>query len=137
MFWEITDSPSKLDEDLVGEGVLRHGRSLAVDGDARTLACFVRKDEKLVGGGLGRTEYGRLFITLVWVVEELRGQGIGTGIMLRMEQEALARKCRDALIETLLERNVRLYERLGYKSLARIERYVGMFSRHIMLKSLE
>jgi hypothetical protein len=53
-----------------------------------------------------------------------------------MEQEAVARDCQDALIETLLEQNVRLYERLGYRSLARIPQYVGDFTRHIMIKCL-
>lgn len=136
MSWEITSSPSQLDESVVSSGVFDHGRLLASDGNAQTLACFLRKDGEVVAGGLGRTEYKRLFITSVWVTEHLRGQGIGSALISRMEQEALARECQDALIETLLEPNVRLYERLGYRSLARIPQYIGDFTRHIMVKSL-
>lgn len=135
MIWDITSSPSENDESVVSNGVFDHGRRLASDGNAQDLACFLRVDGKVVAGGLGRTEYRRLFITSVWVTESLRGQGIGSEIISRMEREAVARKCHDALIETLLEPNVRLYERLGYNSLARIPKYVGDFTRHIMLKS--
>ncbi len=134
--WEITSSPSGFDESVVSEGVFEYGRRLASDGNAQSLACFLRKDGDVVAGGLGRTEYGRLFITSVWVSEWLRGQGIGSEIISRMEREAIARNCRDALIETLIERNVKLYERLGYTSIAHIPHYVGDFTRQIMLKTL-
>lgn len=136
MTWEITNNPSDLDESVVANGVFDHGRRLASGGNAQALACFLREDGQVIAGGLGRTEFGRLFITSVWVTESRRGQGIGSEIILRMEREAFDRKCQDALIETLLEPNVRLYERLGYQSLARIPHYVGDFTRYIMLKSL-
>jgi ribosomal protein S18 acetylase RimI-like enzyme len=134
--WEITSSPSEFDQSVVNDGVFEYGRRLASDGNALGLACFTRRDARLVAGGLGRTEYSRLFITSVWVSEHLRGNGLGSEIISRMEREALARNCRDALIETLIERNVKLYERLGYTSIARIPHYVGDFTRHIMLKTL-
>jgi ribosomal protein S18 acetylase RimI-like enzyme len=121
---------------LFTEGVFEHGRSLAAGGQAQALACLLRREEDVVAGGLGRTEYGRLFITSVWVLESLRGQGIGSEIIFRMEREAIARKFHDALIETLIESNVRLYERLGYRRLVRIPNYVGEFTRSILLKSL-
>lgn len=133
---EITNSPTECDESVVRDGVFDHGRRIASDGNAETLACFLRKDGEIIAGGLGRTEYRRLFITSVWVKEHLRGQGIGSEIISRMEKEAVARKCNDALIETLLEPNVILYERLGYRSVAVIPRYLGNFTRYIMLKDL-
>jgi ribosomal protein S18 acetylase RimI-like enzyme len=134
--WELTGTPSKNDESVISDGVFDHGRSLASGGNAQALACFVRQDGTVVAGGLGRTEYGRLFITSVWVVDQLRGQGIGSEVITRMEREAITRGCHDALIETLIEANVRLYERLGYKSVARIPTYVGDFTRSIMVKPL-
>jgi ribosomal protein S18 acetylase RimI-like enzyme len=136
MAWEISSSPSELDESVFNNVVFDHGRRLAADGNAQALACFLRKDGKVITGGLGRTEYRRLFITSVWVTESLRGQGIGSEIITRIEQGAFARECQDALLETLREPDVGLYERLGYHILARIPNYVGDFARHIMLKSL-
>jgi len=134
--WELTGTPSKNDESVISDGVFEQGRGLATGGKAQALACFVRQDGMVIAGGLGRTEYGRLFITSVWVVADLRGQGIGSEVITRMEREAITRGCHDALIETLIEANVRLYERLGYKSVARIPKYVGDFTRSIMVKPL-
>lgn len=121
---------------MINDGVLEYGRSLASDGNADTIACLFRNDGTLVGGGLGRTEYNRLFVSALWVLEERRGQGIGRQIIHRMEQEAISRGCRDALIETLIEQNMLLYDKLGYKCIAVVPNYVGNFTRFIMLKTL-
>ena len=134
--WEITNAPSDNDEGIIHAGVLEYGRGLAVDGGAKTLACFVRTDGDVIAGGVGRTEYDRLFLSSIWVAELFRGQGLGSEIIARMEQAARDRGCRDALIETLIHRNVRLYERLGFISIAIVPNYVGSFSRHIMVKGL-
>jgi GNAT superfamily N-acetyltransferase len=134
--WEIASVPSNYDEELVRGGVLEYGRRLAADGGTQHLACFVRAGNDLIGGGIGRTEYNRLFISSVWVAERFRGEGIGSEIITRMEFAARDRGCYDALIETLIDSNVRLYERLGYTSIAIVPKYVGDFSRYIMLKVL-
>jgi GNAT superfamily N-acetyltransferase len=136
LLWEISASPSKADETFVSDRVLAFGRSLAVDGNAQPLACFVREEGTVVAGGVGRTEYSRLFVSSLWVTERLRCQGIGAAILARMESEALTRLCNDALIETLNDRVARMYQRLGYKPLATVPGYVGPFSRHVLIKRL-
>ena len=134
---EVTPTPSTGDTATIEDGVFSHGRAVAADGNAQPLACLMREGDELIAGALGRTEYGRLFIHSVWVAESYRGAGIGSETIVRMEQEALGRGCSDALIETLLDRNARLYERLGYESIAVIPRYVGTFTRYIMVKTLQ
>ena len=98
------------------------------------MACTVREDDALIAGGIGRTEFSRLFISLVWVAESKRGQGLGTEVLVRMEIEAQARGCKDSIIETLNDRIAGLYARLGYQTEAIVSGYVGPFNRHIMLK---
>ncbi len=134
--WQITSTPSSDDAEIVTRGVFDYGRGLASGGGAQSLACFVREGDSVIGGGIGRTEYNRLFVSSLWVSERYRGQGIGSEILLRMEREASDRGCRDALIETLIDANLVLYGRLGYKSVATITNYVGPFTRHIMVKDL-
>ncbi len=56
--WEITSSPSESDESVVVAGVFAHGRTLAANGNAQPLACFVRVNEKLIGGGVGEPSMG-------------------------------------------------------------------------------
>ena len=132
--WTIdAEAPAK-DVATVVNGVFAHGRSQAKDGDAEPISCLVRDKTLVVAGGSGRTEYHRLFVNHLWVAEELRGQGIGSRILLLLESEAARRGCRDALIETLDDSVARFYDRLGYKQIAFVASYVGHFNRHIMLK---
>jgi hypothetical protein len=54
-----------------------------------------------------------------------------------LEKAAYARGCKDALIETLNDRTANLYTRLGYESVAMIPRYVGSFTKHVLVKPLD
>ena len=133
--WHIGEQVPEEERDAIVEGVLSRGRAQAHDGNARPLACRVYEGSHLVAGGLGRTEYQRLFVTHLWVDEPLRGRGIGTRILLELEAEAARRGCQSSLIETLDDRVARHYQRLGYVPVAVITGYVGRFDRHIMLKT--
>lgn len=132
--WALAADASAEDLAVVANGVFSHGRALAADGNAEPIACLVRDRERIVAGGSGRTEYGRLFVSYLWVDEALRGQGIGRRILSELESEAARRGCRDALIETLDDTLARLYGRLGYETVAVVAGYVGRFSRHIMIR---
>jgi len=133
--WRICEEITEQEQDAIVEGVLSHGRAQAQDGNAQPLACLVYEAGRLVAGGVGRTEYRRLFVTHLWVYEPLRGQGIGTRILLKLEAEAARRGCAGSMIETLDEGVASLYQRLGYAPVAVVAGYVGPFNRHIMLKS--
>ena len=132
--WQICDEITEQQRDAIVEGVLTHGRTQAHDGNAQPLACLVHKAGRLVAGGVGRTEYQRLFVTHLWVAESLRRRGIGTRILLELEAEAARRGCAGSMIETLDERVASLYQRLGYVPVTVVAGYVGPFNRHIMLK---
>jgi len=134
--FEVTSAPLDADVSIVSRGVLNHGKALAVDGNARPIACFVRNNGVVVAGAVGRTEYGRLFVNHVWVSENRRSNGLGTAILETLEREAIRLGCSSAVIETLNDRVAGLYSRSGYKTIAVVTQYVGPFNRHIMLKIL-
>jgi GNAT superfamily N-acetyltransferase len=133
--WSISEDASTQDLAVVAEGVFAYGRAQARDSDAKPISCLVREGTRIVAGGSGRTEYGRLYVGYLWVTEALRGNGIGSRVLLELEAEAAKRGCRDALIETLEESVAQLYARLGYEQVAYIPSYVGSFNRHFMLKT--
>jgi GNAT superfamily N-acetyltransferase len=133
--WDITHTPTAADVAAVEADVLRHGRTLASDGHPRPLAVLVRRNGELVAGGVGRTEFDRLFVTSLWVAEPLRGAGVGTRLLRQLEQAARSSGCSSSLIETLFDGVASLYERNGYEPLARIPDFVGPYTRHILLKT--
>jgi GNAT superfamily N-acetyltransferase len=135
--WSIEDAADAADLAVLADGVLAHGRAEAAAGNARPLACFLREHGSVVAGASGRTEYGRLFVACLWVAPDRRRRGLGREALSRIEAAARARGARDALIETLSDATARFYARLGYTPLATIERFVGPFTRHVLLKRLE
>jgi GNAT superfamily N-acetyltransferase len=121
---------------VIAEGVFSHGRAQACDGNAEPIACLVLDGPRVVAGGTGRTEYRRLFVSHLWVTEDLRRQGLARRTLQALESEAIHRGCSDALIETLDDGVAAVYGRLGYRSVAVVTGYVGPFNRHILLKLL-
>ncbi|MFN9695129.1 MAG: GNAT family N-acetyltransferase [Synechococcaceae cyanobacterium] len=134
LIWSLERDAQPEDLAVLADGVFTHIRDQLADGDAAPIACLVREGTRVVAGGSGRTECQRLFIHNLWVAPEHRGQGIARKVLAELESEAVHRGCRDALIETLDDSVASLYFRLGYQPLVVVERYLGRFNRHIMLK---
>ena len=134
--WEVLEHALEQDLALVSRGVIEFGRGLAVAGKAKAVACLVREGKTIIAGRTGKTEYSRLFVNYLWVTGNLRGQGLGTAVLDRLESEALIRGCTEALLETLDDRTARLYGRLGYNQVGTVARYVGPFTKYIMVKVL-
>ena len=131
---EVSETAKPEDIEVIESAVLNHGRAQAAAGNARDLFVFVRDGGPLIAGGCGRTEYGRLFVTSLWVTESMRGQGIGRCVLEALEGEAIARGCADSLLDTLLAENVEFYRCCGYSVVALVPRYVGPFTRTILVK---
>lgn len=134
--WSIEDAPTDKDLAVVSAGVVKFGRAEAEGSDPRPLACFLREEGIIVAGATGRVEFGRLFVGYLWVREDLRGTGLGSSVLRRIEDAARERGARDSLIETMSDRTAHLYRRCGYVDIATIPRYVGSFTRYVMLKNL-
>ncbi|MFK2902450.1 GNAT family N-acetyltransferase [Dyella ginsengisoli] len=56
---------------------------------------------------------------------EARGKGVGSALLATVEQAARQRGCRELRLEVRLDNAsaIRLYERLGYRRLGRLERF--------------
>jgi len=135
--WTLDAQAPEDDLKVISEGAFSHGRAQARDGNAEPIACLVRDGRRVVAGGTGRTEYRRLFVSYLWVTEDLRRQGLARRILQALESEAAHRGCGEAQIETLDDGVAALYGRLGYRSVAVVSGYVGPFNRHILLKLLK
>ncbi|GAB7540068.1 GNAT family N-acetyltransferase [Burkholderia sp. 3C] len=91
---------------------------------------------EIVGGLWGMTGYEWLFTQLLVVPEAARGSGVGTRLMRLAEQEAVARGCHHAWLDTFSFQARPFYERLGYACFAELPDYPTGFSRYFMKKAL-
>ena len=84
--------------------------------ERREIAFFLRDENGSVIGGVcgGYGNYGWLWIGLLWVAEELRGQGYGAQLLGQIEEEAKRNGCTHAYLNSFSFQGVEFYQKLGY-----------------------
>ncbi|MEJ6001398.1 GNAT family N-acetyltransferase [Paucibacter soli] len=92
---------------------------------------------QIVGGLWGSTGYGWLYTQLLAVPEHLRGQGMGSKLLLQAEAEARSRGCVGSWLDTFSFQARGFYEGLGYKVFGEIGDYPPGGSRCFMSKRLD
>jgi GNAT superfamily N-acetyltransferase len=119
----LTDAPGKRAEAVIGTGLAEYNRSQASYTDARPLAVLVRDPQSgdVLGGLLGRTTLGLLFVDLIHLPDALRGQGLGSRVLATAEQEARRRGCTAATLFTIHFQAPGFYARHGWREVGRIE----------------
>ena len=112
-------------------------RSNLPDGEDTTLEIYVLgNNDSLIGGLVGRTEWGWLHVSAIWVDEPHRHRGIATELLRRAEGEARSRGCTAARLNSWDFQAPDLYRRLGYNEYARLDDYPPGHTDHYFRKSL-
>jgi GNAT superfamily N-acetyltransferase len=134
----LTDAPTDLDESVVQGGLADFNALKAGYRDWRPLAALLRDPDTgaTLGGMIGRTSYGLLFIDLVYLPETLRGQDIGSKLLSMMEREGAARGCKSAFLLTITYQAPGFYERQGWTEFGRIACDPPGTARVFMTKTL-
>ena len=95
-------------------------------GDYAPFGILARDSEGAILGGLiGGTSYGWLLIKILWVAEDLRGQGLGARMVRLAEEEALSRGCHGAWLDSSSPRARNFYAKLGYETFGMLENREG------------
>ncbi|WP_432413247.1 GNAT family N-acetyltransferase [Pantoea allii] len=87
----------------------------------KPLAVIVRNEYGVVlGGMIGRTYLGLLFVDLVYLPSEVRGKGLGSQILKCVEDEGRSRGCKTAVLYTITFQAPLFYEKNGWKRFGEI-----------------
>ncbi len=133
----LTENPDPSAREVIASGLGWFNTERAGPGEWRRLAVLVQDEAGVTVGGLwGITSYGWLFIELLFLPPELRGQGLGTRLLAQAEAEALARGCHGAWLDTFEFQARGFYERLGYGVFGQLGDYPDGFVRFFMKKML-
>ena len=124
----VTDTPDSKAEAVIEEGLARFNEENAGYRDSRPLAVLVSDPETkvVVGGLLGRTSLGLLFIDLFFLPASLRKCGLGGRIMQEAEDEARRRSCRKAVVTTINFQAPEFYQHHGYRVFGQIDCHPGV-----------
>ena len=102
----------------------------------RPLTITLREGSKIVGGLVGETFLGWLYVSALWVADDYGRQGYGTRIMQAAEQEARRRGARGVYLDTLSFQAPEFYAKLGYREFGKLEDFPAGQSRHWLAKAL-
>lgn len=134
---ETTDAPSEADRTVILDG-LRAYNMAAAGMTTRPIAVLIHDDDSQTVGGLtGRTGGGWLFIEYFWIPETMRRSGMGTALIRHAEEEAVARGCIGAWLDTFSFQAPGFYERQGYSVFGVLEEFPAGERRHFMRKRLD
>ncbi|MGF1456483.1 MAG: GNAT family N-acetyltransferase [Alphaproteobacteria bacterium] len=95
--FDVIDDPTPGERAVIDKGLQAHAARLSVPLQREPLAIMLRDEDGDILAGLLAHWYaahGACIIQDLWVHEELRGRGIGHGLMMRLENELLMRGCR-------------------------------------------
>ncbi len=93
--------------------------------------------ERWQGGLTARITQRWLFLHLLGVAPQARGQGVGTRLMQAIEEEARARGCLGVWLDTYSFQAPGFYARLGYEEVGRIPDYPPGHARIVLAKRLD
>lgn len=134
----VEDNPDPGDIRTVISKILEYNDNSQQDKDiAYPLSVFIRDAQnEIVGGLMGKTHWGWLFISHLWVAEGLRGQGYGKQLLLKAEQAAKQRGCSHAYLDTFSFQALGFYQRLDYKIFGVLQDYPPGHARYFLQKQL-
>ncbi|HET6446991.1 MAG TPA: GNAT family N-acetyltransferase, partial [candidate division Zixibacteria bacterium] len=100
---------------IIGRGVGSYNTQQAGDNQFQRL-CFALhgSDSEIVGGVLGEVYWGWFYVDLLWVKEDLRGQGYGHRLLAMAEDEARKRGAKNAYLDTFSFQAPEFYKDHGY-----------------------
>jgi GNAT superfamily N-acetyltransferase len=133
----ITSEANPADVEALRAGLTQHAAAKNRERDYQVLVVLLRDNTgEIVGGLYGNTLWGWLEISLLWVAESQRGARLGSRIMAAAEQEAIARGCRYAKVETFSFQALEFYRKQGYEVFAELNDFPVGESLYFLKKRL-
>jgi GNAT superfamily N-acetyltransferase len=134
----LTDMPTPKDEALVEQGLADFNEQQTGYRDWRALAALARDPDtgETLGGMIGRTSYGLMFIDTVFLPEALRGQDLGSRLLAIMEEEGARRGCQMGFLYTITFQAPEFYVRHGWQEFGRVACHPPGSARVFMSKKL-
>jgi GNAT superfamily N-acetyltransferase len=135
---KYVENPDKSVWGVIVNGLKEFNSSRAGEDQMRELClALYSPDQEVVGGVIAETYWNWLFVNVMWVKEELRGQGFGAKLLKMTEEEAIKRGAQHAYLDTFSFQAPEFYSKNGYKVFGKLENFPPGQQRFFYEKELQ
>ena len=109
-----------------------------VGDDGHTPLNIMQYDENgdIIGGILGGTYWGWMYVDILWVHESHRKKGIGSKLLTEAEREAVCRGCHHVHLDTMSWQAPEFYKRFGYEVIGILPDIPSGNQKYLLMKAL-
>ena len=93
-------------------------------------------DGNVIGGIIGGTYWGWMYVDILWVHEDHRGKGIGSKLLTEAETEAARRGCHHVHLDTMSWQAPEFYKKHGYETVGILPDIPKGNQKHLLVKAL-
>ena len=131
------DKPEEAAWGIIGRGLQQYNRQQAGDNQFQRLCYVVQSPAgEITGGILAELYWGWAYIDLMWIEEDLRGQGYGHRLLTQVEDEARKRGAKQVYLDTFSFQAPDFYKQHGYQVMAELSDFPVGHQRYFLSKQL-
>ena len=129
--------PSESEIKYIREALADFNKNIVGD-DGHTPLNIVEygADGTVIGGIIGGTYWGWMYVDVLWVHESHRGQGIGSKLLREAEKEAVCRGCHRVHLDTMSWQAPEFYKKHGYEIIGVLPNIPSGNEKYLMMKAL-
>lgn len=132
---KVTEGIAPQEEEAILKQLRNYNLATFGESNRRELTIPIYEEDGTTTGGLvGYTGRGWLYISMLFIPEDLRGKGLASCMLQMAEDEARARGCIGAYIDTMNPDALGLYLKLGYQVIGKLDDLEGGHSVHWLQK---
>ena len=90
----------------------------------------------IIGGILGGTYWGWMYVDILWVHESHRYKGIGSKLLCKAEKEAIRRGCHHVHLDTMSWQAPEFYQKRGYEVIGILPDIPNGNQKYLLMKAL-
>ena len=130
--------PSETETDYIREA-LNQFNCVHVGDDGHTPLNLIEYDAdgSIIGGLLGGTYWGWMYIDILWVREDHRRQGVGSRLLTEAEKEAVRRGCHHVHVDTMSWQAPAFYQKHGYEVIGVLPDIPLGNQKYLLMKALQ
>ena len=130
--------PSETETDYIREA-LNQFNCAHVGDDGHTPLNLIEYDAdgNIIGGLLGGTYWGWMYIDILWVREDHRRQGVGSRLLTEAEKEAMRRGCHHVHVDTMSWQAPMFYQKHGYEVIGVLPDIPRGNQKYLLMKALQ